>query len=532
LALFSRKKEEERAAPTAAANGATPKDSAAGGSPGSGGGSGGSGGTGGSGASGGSGGYEFSPEKARKFFDRARTAHETTNFEYAMTLWLSGLKFDPTNLEAIISFFQSASALLGTKEGARGPGKETLKEFSGSKSDLDKYLASLLVTSVRNADAHLAVRAAEAAAKLGIRPAAIWLADRARQIALGEKRQRKDYFVDLMEVYQACEAFDKAVLVGDYAVKLDPLDGKLAGVVRNLSAESTMSKGGYEQAGKEGAFRGNIRDVETQKRLEEEERIVKTEETMDRLVDRARREYEANPADRPAVTRYVQRLLERGRLEDEQTAMSVLQRAFDETQEFRFRQAWGDLRLKQMRRDVAKLKEAADRSPGDPGAAEAFAAARTACDEEEIREFEARVAAYPSDRVLKFELGKRLFEAGRYNDCIAPLQQAQDEPKQRLRVLGYLGQAFQAIEFYDGAIETYRKALESSGTSDGEFGMELRYGLMRSLQGRAQEAGDLGSAEEAYSIASKIAIQNFSYKDIRTRREELKALVAKLKGGA
>jgi hypothetical protein len=43
------------------------------------------------------------------------------------------------------------------------------------------------------------------------------------------------------------------------------------------------------------------------------------------------------------------------------------------------------------------------------------------------------------------------------------------------------------------------------------------------------DQNDLANAEEAYKIASSIAIQNISYRDIRARREEIKQLAAKLK---
>src|SRR5262249_37277674 len=138
---------------------------------------------------------------------------------------------------------------------------------------------------------------------------------------------------------------------------------------------------------------------------------------------------------------------------------------------------------------------------------------------------------YPTDRVLKFELAKRLFDAGRFDECIALFQDAKDEPKLRLRCLQYLGQAFYAIGFFDGAIETYRAALETPGATEGETGLELRYGLMISLQGRAEETKDLGSAEEANQIASKIAMEKFGYRDLRVRREQIKELLGRLKAG-
>ena len=37
------------------------------------------------------GGMEFSPEKAQRFFERAQTVHDATNYDYAMNCWLSGL---------------------------------------------------------------------------------------------------------------------------------------------------------------------------------------------------------------------------------------------------------------------------------------------------------------------------------------------------------------------------------------------------------------------------------------------------------
>ncbi len=522
MALFGRKKTDETAKP--GANGTT-------GGTGAGGTGGGAGRSGGSGTGEGDG-MEFSPDKAHKFFERAKTVHEATNYEYAVTLWLNGLRQDPSSMDALLALFVSAAAFLNSKEGAKGASRDTVKEFASGRSDLERYLFLLLQTALKRTEASPAVRSAESAAKLGLWPAATWLAERGFQIALAEKRPRKDHFVTLMNVFRTVEAFDKAVKVGEVAVRLAPEDGKLAGEVRNLSAESTMTRGGYEQAGKEGGFRQNIRDAESQKRLEEEERLVRTEETHDRMIDRARMEYEGNPSDRALISRYVKLLNERRRPVDDETALAVLERAYKDTQEFRFREQAGEVRLRRLKLDVARLKEAAEKAgPDDAGAAEAYEAAKRNLVEQDIDEWRARVEAYPSDRVCKFELGKRLFEAGRFEESIGFLQAAKDEPKQRIRVQGYLGQAFLAIEIFDGAIEMFRSAIEAAGNIDGELGMELRYGLMQGLQGRAKEYEDIGSAEEAYRIATSIAIQQFTYRDIKQRREDLKDLVARLKRG-
>ena len=61
--------------------------------------------------------------------------------------------------------------------------------------------------------------------------------------------------------------------------------------------------------------------------------------------------------------------------------------------------------------------------------------------------------------------------------------------------------------------------------------IDLKYGLMCSLQKRAEEMKDLPSAEEALKLAGQIVMQQVGYKDIRIRRDQTKALVLKLKGG-
>ncbi|HYE03269.1 MAG TPA: tetratricopeptide repeat protein, partial [Phycisphaerales bacterium] len=318
---------------------------------------------------------------------------------------------------------------------------------------------------------------------------------------------------------------------GEEGVRADPADGKLHAEVRNMSAQATMTKGGFDQAGESGGFRANIRDAEKQRRLDEEERMVRGELTADRVVADARAAYQARPDDRPSITRYAKALLDRGTPADEQTAREVLLRAYEQTQEFRFRQMAGDIGLRQAKRQLAALeKQGAE--------AARIEQARRALAELEAREYQARVAAYPTDLGLKLELGRRLLALDRHEEAIAVLQEAKADVKNRPKVLGHLGTAFEAIGWTDEAIETYRLALDPAhapvGGVDETTAMELRYGLMRALEARANESGDLASADEAYKLASSIAMEQISYKDVRARREALKQLAARLReaGGA
>lgn len=479
---------------------------------------------------GGEGTFEFSSVKAKRFFDRAQTLHDATNFEYAMTLWLQGMRFEPTNLAALKGFFDSAGKFMNG--GAKGPSKEMLKEF-GNRNDLDKYLLSLLEWSGHPIEAVYAVKAVERASALGLADPAAWIGERAFGAALRDKKPKKEHFVAIMQALAKAEKFDLAVQAGQQAVNMDPADGKLAADVKNMSAESTMRRGGFDQTGQEGGFRANIRDAAKQRALDEGERAVKTEEVLERQIAAARVDLEASPSDKPTAIRYVDLLAQRDSPEDQSAALIVLDDFYRKTQEFRFRERADAIRLKQMRGRLRELQAASEAPDSPEGSKETFKAAFKEFTIARVKALQGAVAAYPTDLNKKFELGRLLYEVKKYEDAVALFQEAQADPKNRAEVLRYLGLSFQAMGgFHDEAIGTLKEAIGMHRDPDDNTGMALRYALMEALFERGKEQAVLADAEEAYKIASAITIKQINYRDVRARREEIKALVSQLKGSS
>ncbi len=470
---------------------------------------------------------EFSPEKAERWFHYARTSHDTSNYEYAAVCWLSGLRFQPNNLDGIKGFFGSASA--SAQNG--GTVTKALHEAVAGKSDVHRFLAALLAFAFKTGEADAAVRAVAAAGHIALTDVVNFLAPVALKIALNDKRVKKDHFVKLMEACKAAGSFELAVRAGEEAVRLAPEDNRLSAEVRNLAAQGTMTRGGYDQTGQEGGFRANIRDAEKQRQLDEGERTGRSENVLDRQVTQAKEEYEARPTDRPAIKKYAAALVNRKKAEDLQLAYDILMKGYQETQEFRFRQDAGAIRIAQAMAKMKPLREAAAASPADAAAQATLMEAQKQLLALEISEFEARTAAYPTELAIKFELGRRYFDVGRFDDAIDLLQQAKDEAKNRASALSYLGRAFAAKGWHEEAIGTFRLALEGHPDLNDAGGMELRYGLMCSLQQHAEENKDLPSAEEAGKIAGDIVVRQISFKDVRGRRDSIKALIAKLKSG-
>ena len=470
---------------------------------------------------------EFSPEKAEKFFQHARAMFEASNYEYSAQLWLGGLRLDPSNLPALQGFFNAIGRFMEEGGGKKTVSKEIVKAFSG-KPDVDRYLLSLLEWGQKPTDATLAVKASELASKLTLKGPTLWITERAMGLVMRDKKISKPMLLKCSEAFGKADAFDKALTAAEHALKQDPTDGDLAAKIRGLAAQSTMAKGGFDKTGQEGGFRANIRDATKQRQLEEADRIVKTEETQDRLIADAEAEFAARPGDLPTIEKFAKRLLERGKAADEERAHQIYAKAFADTTQFRFRELAGEIRIRQSRRKLSELKQMLDKSQDSEMLQRMHGQAEQEHLELELGEHKLRVDNYPSDLSRRFELGKRYFNAGKHSEAIEQFQESQHDPRNRAASQIMLGQSFQAIGWTEEAIDTFRHAADVKDLMPDVL-MEIRYHLMVALQTRAEADGDVAAAEEADRLASGIARQQMTYKDIKTRREAIKNLLQRLR---
>jgi tetratricopeptide (TPR) repeat protein len=474
---------------------------------------------------------DFDSVKAGKFFERAQTLHEATNFGYAMNMWIRGMRFDPIAMNALEGFFKSAGSFFtenpkGEKEDAY---KETVKAAAG-KTGVDKYLSCLVQWSAHPLESAYAVRAMDLAAELGLGQPAVWIAEGVVGAVNRDKRPRKEHLVSAMHVFKKFDKFELAVQTGEAAMRIDPLDGVLASEVKNLSAEWTTKRGGFDQQG-EGGFRSNIRDAAKQRQMEESDRVVTTGEVVDRQVGAARADYEANANDRPNAIKLIDVLMKRAKPEDEEEAIRIAEKWHGQTQEYRFREYVDKIRVAQLRRAAYSLKLQQDRPEATDETKEAYLAAKKELLRAEILSLQGQVAAYPTDLTRKFQLGKLMFQIGKFEEAIGLLQEAKGDAGNRSKVNYFLGLAFQRIGWNDEAIETLRQAMTMLQAGDQETEMTLQYALLEALLARGTEQGAQADAEEAYKLCSAIATQNINYKDIRAKRDQIKSLIAKLRGG-
>lgn len=467
------------------------------------------------------------PDKARSFFDYAKARQETGQYEYAMTLWMRGLALDPTDMNALEAFFASCAAFLGESGGKPKLSKET-KNAVTSNTPAAKFVQSCLAYAMKPTDPGAAISAVLLASKADLAEAAHYLGVRAIALVGSEAKPKKSSAVDLLDALEAVGAYDLAEKAGNIAIAADPGDSPLQARVRNMSAQATMTQGGFDETGQEGGFRKNLRNADAQRQLEEEQRVVKSGSVKDRLVEDVRSELKERPDDLPTREKFIKALRERGNPDDLKTAGALAKKTYEESREFKFRQMAGEIRIKMARSQVQKYRVAAEK--GGEAEKASYAKAQQKFLAMEAEELRLQVEAYPTDRGAKYELGVRETKLGNHEAAIALFQQSKDDAKHRSGSLMHLGLCFAAIGLNDEAIQTLREALSKHENASDEQGMELRYTLMESLLAKSEQDKDLAAAEEADKLSSAIVMEQITYRDVRAKRDQIKSILQQLRG--
>ncbi len=470
----------------------------------------------------------FSPKKAKAFFDHATTVHESGNYEYAMINWLKGLSKDPTSMSGLNAFLKSSEvyALENPKKGS----KSTKSALSDIKGDVGKYLSALLDFGLKRLDSGSAIKVTSTAAKINLKEPVQMLGEHAMKLVQNDPKAKKEMYVKLLDAFEAVEEFKLAAIAGQSACQLDPADADLQARLRNMLAKSTMSAGGYD-SDEEGGFRKNIRDADKQAELAQADSLAKTDSTKDSIVESMEAAFIARPDDLPTLDLYAKALLERGRGVDQLKALTLFSNAFKSSGEFRYRQQAGEIQVMRARRTLAKYASLAKATPSDEEAQTKHTKAQAQFSKLQLDELKLQVKNYPTDLSLKYKLGNILFDKGEYQDAIEQFQTAQNDPKLRREVQSLIGKAFRELGGWeDAAITSFEKAFAGINDETSELGMDIRYGLMDALQAKATKDQDLGAAERADKLAAGMAIQQFNYRDVRDRREQIKVLISEIKG--
>ena len=283
----------------------------------------------------------------------------------------------------------------------------------------------------------------------------------------------------------------------------NPHDGDLNMALKNLSARKTMDEGGYGalESG-EGSFRDILKDKKESASLEQEKRVVKTEDTTERLIG----EYESRLETEPNNLKLVRSLAE----------LYTQKKQFARALEFYDRiktsgmgndpsleTAIANTLVRQFDHQISEI------NPFAADHAEKVAALSAEKLAFQLAECQKRVEKFPTDLAIRFEMGALHFQAGKIGEAIQEFQKAQGNPHKRIAAMGYLAQCYAKRKMYDLAARTLQNAIKEKPVFDDEK-KELTYNLGCVLE-------SMGKTEEAIEQFKLIYELDISYKDVAAK---------------
>ena len=460
-------------------------------------------------------GYQQVPEedrkKARVFFDKGRAVAGTGNYEFSIEMFISGLEKDP---DAVAAHQELRDISLKRKaSGGKSMGFfEAAKLKRPSKDDKQNMINAerLLAHDPGNTDYMIMVL--QNSLRAGFYDTTMWMGPILQKANADSPKPEFNKFIILKDAYRALGQWKLASDAANYALRLRPDDMDLQTEVKNLGAQHTMTEGGY---GRAGSFRDSVKDLNQQQRLLDGDKGVTTGEIMSRIIGDAEAEYATDTADYVKLGKLVDALEKSEDAAHENRAVELLQRAFDESRQFRFRQRIGRIHMKQMQRTERNKRQALAADPNNEELRRDYAQFRTEQIEAEYNTYRDWVENYPTDLGFKFEMARRLFQLRRFNDAIPLFQQVRSDPRHKAEASVYLGCSFLESNYLDEADETLDAIIQEYQFKGNGLSKEMHYWRGRALEQKAQIA-------DALKLYSQVAQWDFNYRDVQGRIKRLR----------
>ncbi len=448
---------------------------------------------------------------AMTFFERARKVAETSNFDYAIDMYLEGLRRAPDVLQQGHIPLHDLALLRQDKGGKKPSMVERTKRLVG-KTALARMLNAEYLFARDPSHLPYAQAMLKAAAAGGYKKTAKWIADLLFQANNAAKKPSLRTYLLLKNSYATIGEFDRALAACQWAVKLKPHDGDLADELKNLSAELAVVRGKYDQ---EGDFRKSIKNRQAQEKLHAQESVIKTEDYRISAVEAARKAMAQDPDLPRSIFNLAEVLSDLQTDNAENEAIELLENAYKTKNDFSYKQRAGRIRIKQLKRKVREAKDVLEAHQDDSEVKSGFSELSAQLDSTELEHYRLGVENYPTDLLAKYEYGIRLVRNKQYDDAIPLFQEAQNDPRHKISAMDKIGLCFFMKGWFADAIDVFSQAIDSYEIKDDSVAKELRYNLARAYE-------EKGDAENALEIYRKIAQLDFGFKDVRQRVDKLR----------
>jgi tetratricopeptide (TPR) repeat protein len=449
-------------------------------------------------------------ENARGLWLKAVAAVELHNYGYAISLLQAVLKETPEFLEGR-KVLRSAeiAATKGKKSFFSGFSGVSLKGSGLVKKDplaaMEAAEKSLESDPYGAAGNNLLKDAANAAGMPEIAAFAL------ETLAAGNPKDTK-VLHQLGEHYFSQGDGEKAVEVFNRIVEINPSDLIAIKRGKDAAAVSTIKTGGWETAKD---YRDLIKDKETAVSLEQQSRVVRSEEMIERQLRELheRAEAESNNLD---VARRIAGLYEDKK--DLENALAWYEWANElakRTDPMLDRKA-SEMRLKMLNQAMETREEYLRAiGPDHEYAAqyrqelEDLKAQRA---ETLLAEARRRVERNPTDLQLRYELGEQLMAAKHFTEAIPELQKARNNPNVRLKAMHMLGRCYREKAMLDLAAKQFADAAHEMPIMDA-LKKDVVYDLGLVYEAMGDKSKSLECMKQIYDV-------DYGYKDVAERVEK------------
>ena len=450
-------------------------------------------------------------EKAIVFFERAEEVASTDNFDYAIDMYIEGLKRAPDAIEDGHAPLRRLALIRQGKGGKRASMVEKMKRH-GSKQPLEEMLNAEFLLAKDPDHLPYAETMLRTAVSGGFHRTAEWIAQLIYDANRASERPSFATYILLRDSYVAMEMYGPAVSMCNRALELKPDNAPLHDELRNLSAQLTMQKGKYEE---DGSFTKSIKDKDGQDKLHSQQRLIQTVDVRKKAVEDAKKAVLKNPGSVTNILTLSDTLCALNTLGAYESAMKVLRDAYKRSKDFSFKRREGELTIKKLRAGVREAKLAVKADMSDGHLKNQLKLEVDKLSKAEAVHYKQCVENYPTDLALKYEYALCLIKNKEYDAAIPLLQQAQRDPRRKIAAMDETGLCFFLKGWYADAIDIFKNALDVCEVHDGEVAKDLRYNLARSYE-------ESGQIEKAMDVYRKLAQLDFSYKDVKVRVDKLR----------
>ncbi len=451
------------------------------------------------------------PRATRELYEKGNAALQKKNYDYAIAIYNQVLQNEP-------GFYEAREALRATQFQKAGSGGGFFKKFfgnAGSSPQLAKAQFALrsnpaeamsACEQVLNGDpsqtlAHKLL--AEAAMNAGYARTAVLSLEIAAKNNPGDGEIARR----LAEALAAAGQAGRAESIYAELLKSNPNDPDLLQASKNAAAQRTMKEGGYGalESGT-GSYRDVLRDKDQTAALEQEQRTVQTGDEGSSLVEEYKRRLEKEPGNRRLLRALAE--LQEGRQELDEAIgyYRRLAEADGASPDPAIERAIEEIELRKLERTAGQLDPAADD----------FETRKVELEKQrkelQLEQARRRVARYPMDLQLRFELGVLCFTAGRVGEAIQEFQKAQAHPGRKIQAMYYLGRCFAQRGMNDLAVRTLQNALKEKPAFDDE-----KKEIVYSLAGVLEKMGKREEAIEQYKLIYEVDI---GYQDVAQKVDE------------